>query len=93
MVSLFLLTHANPLTASTMLSKANNSLNYNEAQKLGNRLREIKSMDIKKMTRAEKNDLRTEVISIGEKYRSAGPVVVISVGALVLIVVLLILLL
>lgn len=92
-ICLVMATHTNPLAASANFSNVENSLSYNEMQRLNQRLEEIKLMDIKKMNPAEKNNLRAEVRSIRKKYLSAGPVLFISAGTLILIVILLIILL
>lgn len=60
-----------------------------QAAKLENRLHEIKAMDLSSMTRKEKRTLRKEVKSI-ERQMSGGGVYV-SVGALIIIILLLIL--
>jgi hypothetical protein len=62
-----------------------------EAQRLVNRLEEIKAMDTKNMTRSEKRELRREVKRI-EKRLSTSSGVYVSVGALLIIILLLILL-
>jgi hypothetical protein len=62
-----------------------------EAQKLINRLEEIKAMDTKNMSRSEKRELRREVKHIEKKLATASGVYV-SVGALLIIILLLILL-
>jgi hypothetical protein len=66
---------------------------YNaESEKLIKRLEEIKSMDTKDMTRKEKRALRKEVKSIEKRVISNGGIY-ISIGALLIVVLLLILLL
>lgn len=57
------------------------------------RLNEIKMMDIKSMNSTQKKELRKEVRAIKSDLRKAGEGVYLSVGAIILIVVLLILLL
>lgn len=57
------------------------------------RLNEIKMMDIKSMNSSQKKELRKEVRAIKSDLRKAGEGVYLSVGAIILIVVLLILLL
>jgi hypothetical protein len=58
------------------------------------RLKEIKGMDKSNMTRAEKHELRKEVLAIREKLRQEhATYVYISGGALILIIILLIILL
>ena len=64
-----------------------------EAERLINRLEEIKAMDKSNMTRAEKKALRKEVKEIRATLRSTGNGVYLSVGAIIIIILLLILLL
>ena len=61
-------------------------------QKLIDRLEEINSLDKSKLSRAEKKELRKEVKEI-QKTMDIGGGVYISVGALILIIILLIILL
>lgn len=57
------------------------------------RLDEIHDMDKSKMTRSEKKELRQEVRTIKSNLKAAGGGVYLSVGAIILIVLLLVLLL
>ena len=63
------------------------------ASKLINRLEEIKSMDRSNMTRTEKRALRKEVKSIKTELATAGGGVYLSVGAIIIVILLLILIL
>jgi hypothetical protein len=63
------------------------------ATELKNRLEEIKSFDTKNLTRAEKRALRTEVKQIKKEMAEISGGVYLSVGAIILIALLLILLL
>ena len=63
-----------------------------QAQRLTNRLEEIKSMDTRNMTRAEKRAIRNEIRTI-KKSQDSGGGVYLSLGAIILIVILLIILL
>lgn len=63
-----------------------------EAERLMNRLEEIKAMDLKSLPRSERRALRKEVKEIDQKVKDTG-YVYISVGALIIIILLLILLL
>lgn len=63
-----------------------------EAQKLINRLEEIKLMDVKSMTRKQKRQLKHEVKSIEKELHTNGGGIYVSVGALILIILLLIIL-
>jgi hypothetical protein len=64
-----------------------------EVKTLELRLNEINAMDKSKMKSAEKKNLRKEVKSINHRLRDIGGGVYISVGALILILILLIILL
>lgn len=64
-----------------------------QAQRLTNRLEEIKAMDTKQMSRSEKKALRVEVKTIKKELAAVGGGVYLSIGAILLIVLLLILLL
>jgi hypothetical protein len=63
-----------------------------DVQKLENRLKEISTMDIESMSRAEKKAMKKEVKAIKKKMDSNGGIY-ISAGAVILIIVLLIILL
>jgi hypothetical protein len=62
-----------------------------QVAKLENRLIEIKAMDISKLNRQEKRTLRKEVKAIEKQMDNGG--VYVSVGAIIIIVLLLILIL
>jgi putative cell wall-binding protein len=62
------------------------------AQELMHRLEEIKAMDKSAMTRSEKKDLRKEVKAMRKEAREARGIY-ISIGALIIIILLLILIL
>ncbi|GCC49868.1 hypothetical protein SanaruYs_00820 [Chryseotalea sanaruensis] len=62
------------------------------SEQLVNRLAEIKAMDASTLSRKDKRELRKEVKSIEKQLNSSGGVY-LSVGAIILIVVLLIILL
>ena len=62
-----------------------------EAARMTQRLEEIKAMDLKSMPRSERRALRKEVKEIEQKTASTG-YIYISVGALLLIILLVILL-
>lgn len=61
-----------------------------KANKLLDRLQEINTMDKSNLTRKEKRKLRQEVRSTERKLRNIGGGIYISVGAVILIVILLI---
>jgi hypothetical protein len=64
-----------------------------EVKVLMNRLEEIKKMEFSTLTSAEKKELRNEVKTIKSEMRAVGGGVYISVGAIILILILLIVLL
>lgn len=63
------------------------------AQNLINRLEEIKAMTKSDLTRAEKKELRKEVKSIKKELKATGNGVYLSVGAIIIVILLLILIL
>ena len=75
-----------------------NSINNNpkeipaEAKILIDRLKEIKKMDKSEMTKVEKTELRNEVKTIKTTLRTSHSGVYLSVGAIIIIILLLILL-
>ena len=70
--------------------KTQSSSQSAEAQVLINRLEEIKSMDKSTLSSSDKKVLRKEVRSIDNRLRELGGGVYLSVGAVILILVLLI---
>jgi hypothetical protein len=74
------------------ITRSSGTMNAAEAQRLINRLEEIKAMDITTMTKSEKKALRKEVKASQKKINSNGGVY-LSVGAVIIIILLLILLL
>jgi hypothetical protein len=73
----------------------NNAVENSEAyaNRLKNRLEEIHAMDTKKLSKDEKRALRTEVRTIKKEMAAVSGGVYLSVGALIIIALLLILLL
>lgn len=71
----------------------NETANSAEVQRLISRIAEIKAMDMKNMTKSEKKALRKEVREIKREVNALSGGVYISIGALILIALLLILLL
>ena len=63
-----------------------------EIQVMLNRLEEIKGMDKSDLKRADKKELRKEVRAINSEIRSSGNGIYISVGAIIIILLLIILL-
>jgi hypothetical protein len=84
--------NANPIVTSTSVA-ASNASDAKEANALIARLNEIKSMDMSKLSFSEKRSLRKEVRTIKVRLADIGGGVYISVGALILIIILLIILL
>ena len=74
------------------VSDRTETLDAAEAQRLIERLEEIKAMDKTSITRSEKRALRLEVKNSQKKLNSGGGVY-LSVGALIIIILLLIILL
>lgn len=62
------------------------------AEELVNRLEEIKAMDMKSLSRSEKRELRKEVRSIEKEMKTMNGGVYISVGALLVIIILILIL-
>ena len=62
-----------------------------EIQVMLNRLEEIKDMDKSELTRSEKKVLRKEVRAINTEIRSTGKGIYISVGAIIIILLVLLL--
>jgi hypothetical protein len=82
---------ANEIVNPVMNARHSETPGAAETQKLLDRLEEIKAMDVSKMTNKEKRALRKEVKAAEKKVQSSG--VYVSVGALIIIVLLLIILL
>ena len=76
---------------TTAISNAPTDVAKNEI--LLNRLKEIKSMDKSEMTRADKKALRKEVREIKATMKASGNGLYISLGAAIIIILLLILIL
>lgn len=83
--------HSRDLAGNSALTNRAETMDAAEAQKLTNRLEEIKAMDKSSMTRTEKKAMRKEVKAIQKSLDSGG--VYLSVGAVILIIILLIILL
>jgi len=95
---MFLLLSALPASAFTVSIPANTTIpSANEisaeVKVLTNRLDEIKKMDKSQLNHSEKKALRKEVRAINTNLRSTGNGVYLSVGAILIIILLLILLL
>lgn len=64
-----------------------------EMNALKNRVNEIKALDKSTLSRAEKKELRTELKTINQQLRSNSNGIYLSIGAIVIVILLLILLL
>jgi hypothetical protein len=84
--------YSNDVVVKPNLVNSTRTIDAIEAQKLINRLEEIKAMDKSSMTRNQKKELKKEVKAIQKRLDSSGGVY-LSVGAVILIIVLLIILL
>lgn len=94
MLCLTLGTASNLVSASEVKNdKVITVTNKAESKQLVNRLYEIKSMDKSQLTRADKQELRKEVLGIKHQLQATDPYIYISVGAALLIALILILLL
>jgi hypothetical protein len=88
---IFVLAVASPSMASDpKVTSIENPEAY--ANQLKNRLEEIKAIDTKSLTRQEKKALRAEVKTIKKELAAVGGGVYLSIGAIILIVLLIILL-
>jgi hypothetical protein len=87
-----ILTASAPISASASATDAPITTEERVSQ-LQNRLEEIKAMDTKSLSRAEKKALRGEVKAIKKEMAAVSGGVYLSVGAIIIIALLLILLL
>jgi hypothetical protein len=77
----------------TANSKKNNKTESPELRLLVNRLHEIKAIDRSELQPEEKLELRNEVKEIKKEIKASGGGVYLSIGALLLVIILLIILL
>ena len=89
---IMVLAGATPSIASTAASAPVHESNEAYATSLKNRLEEIKAMDKTELSGAEKKALRKEVRSIKKELAAISGGVYLSIGAIILIVLLIILL-
>lgn len=89
-VMLLLVTMASPAMANI---NATADTNISRVQQLENRLEEINNLDRRNMSRTEKKVLRREVREIKKELAAISGGVYLSIGAIILIALLLILLL
>ena len=84
-----------PLQASNNkpVTPIENAASNAHAESLINRLNEIKDMDKSDMSRSEKRELRKEVKAIKADLKSSGNGIYLSVGAIIIVILLLILIL
>jgi len=95
-IFIFLLAIILPIQSSAMVSDTvtnSKAISEESAKRMIDRLEEIKSMNRTDMTRETKRALRKEVKSIKKELANSGRGVYLSVGAIIIIVLLLILIL
>jgi hypothetical protein len=93
MLCLTMGTASNLMAKEVKNDKVITATNKAETSRLMNRLYEIKSMDKSQLTRADKKELRKEVLGIKHQLQASDPYIYISLGAALLIALILILLL
>ena len=95
LVVLMSLTLASTSNAFSETPKTNKieKMSDEDSQRMINRLEEIKAMDVSTMTRKEKKELRHEVKEIKHTLQTQSSGVYVSVGALIIIILLVIILL
>ena len=86
-------TFANPLTPVTPTEMSSAPSDAAKTEVLLNRLNEIKNMDKSNLTRADKKALRSEVKAIKGEMKKSSNGIYLSIGAIIIIVLLLILIL
>jgi hypothetical protein len=79
--------------SSLVVTKPPDPVESSEAKALISRLDEINAMDMSKLKSSEKKEMRKEVRSIKRELRELGSGVYVSVGAIIIIALLLIILL
>ena len=84
---------AGPATPVTTTEMSNATSDAAKTEVLLNRLNEIKNMDKSNLTRADKKALRSEVKAIKGEMKKSNNGIYLSVGAIIIIVLLLILIL
>ena len=86
-------TMTNPITEPTITSSATEPIESEVATILHARIHEIHEMDLKGLTRSEKRALRQEVREINNELKNLDGGIYLSVGAILIIILLLILIL
>jgi len=89
----FMLLSMLPVQAAGEVRPITNATVPAEITVMLNRLDEIKAMDLSTLAKSEKKELRKEVRGIKSELKAAGEGVYLSVGAILIIILLLILLL
>jgi Flp pilus assembly protein TadB len=90
MTSLLVLTAAPELKANTVSEKMGTTVDTISMKKLESRLNEIKAIDKSKLTREERKELRKEVRDIDRERQELVVGMYISLGALIIIILLLV---
>lgn len=84
---------AAPLSTSASNATVNTTTTDPRAEQLIQRLNEIKAIDKSTLSRAERKELRKEVIAIKKEMKAISGGVYLSVGAIIIIILVLILIL
>ncbi|MES2811073.1 MAG: hypothetical protein V4670_01255 [Bacteroidota bacterium] len=93
LISFSAMASSNPVYSDSTQTSSTTKMEGARAQVLLNRLEEIKSMDKSDLTRVEKKALRKEVKEIKTTLKTSNGGVYLSVGAIIIVVLLLILIL
>ncbi|MDZ7742888.1 MAG: DUF6272 family protein [Bacteroidota bacterium] len=72
--------------------KTENKLSDKEIERIKNRVKEIRKMDKSELTRAEKNELKSELKEMKKEAKKGGDTIYIGGATLILIIILIILL-
>lgn len=84
--------YAFPIVNDSVANKNYTAMSNERGEFLIHRLKEIKSMDKSDLSRTEKRELRKEVKSIKAELTAAGKGIYLSIGAIIIVILLLILL-
>jgi hypothetical protein len=79
------------LKAASAVVPVEKSLSLQQSETMVARLHTIKEMDLSKLNRAEKKSLRAEVLSIQKSLKTTDGGIYLSVGAIIIILLILIL--
>ena len=91
--ALILMLSSAAFTAPASAKEANIEKKEMRVMEIKNRVEEIKSMDFSKLDKVQRQDIRHELKDMNKELRQIGPGIYISVGALIIIILLLILIL